>query len=238
MTKILSIDTCLNSCSVAIHEEGKLIGESFLDVGLTHSETLVPMVQFLLNSAGMTVNDIDVLGVTSGPGSFTGLRIGMATVKGLAFASDIPCVTISSLHALALGAACLDGIVCPCIDARNNQIYNAVFKAHGGKIERIVKNRAINIDDFVDKVGEYEDKIIFIGDGAQMCYNNAIKIFNKDNMLYFSEEFSRIRAGKIGGEIFKRYKSGIKYSYEEIVPEYIKLSQAERMLKSKDGDKI
>lgn len=238
MIKILSIDTCLSSCSVAIHEDEKLIGESFLDVGLTHSETLMPMVQFLLSSAGMTVNDIDVLGVTSGPGSFTGLRIGMAAVKGLAFATDIPCVTISSLYALALGASYFEGTVCPCIDARNNQIYNAVFKVHKGKIERIVKNRAIDINDFVDKVGEYADNIIFIGDGAQMCYNIARKIFNKDNMFYLSGEFSRIRAGKLGGEIFKRYKSGIKCSYEEIVPEYIKLSQAERMLKAKDGDRV
>lgn len=237
MTKILSVDTCLSACSVAIHEEEKLLGENFLDAGLTHSQTLMPMIQSLLDSLGMKFKEIDVFGVTNGPGSFTGMRIGMATVKGMALAFDKPCVTVSTLYALAMGAINLEGIVCPCIDARNKQIYNAVFRICKSKIERITKNRAINIEDFINELKEYKENIIFVGDGAKICYNVAKTISNKSDITLMPEEFNRIRAGRFGEEVYRQYKSGIQYSCEEISLEYIKLSQAERELAKAKSEK-
>lgn len=233
MIKILSVDTCLKSCSVAIHQDEKLIGEFFLNNGLTHSQTLIPMVEGLLKQMGLGVKDVNLFSVVNGPGSFTGVRIGMAAVKGMAFPFETPCVTISSLRALALGAKEFEGIICPCIDARNNQIYNAIFKACGGKIERITKNRAIEIDDFINEIQSYEDRIIFVGDAAEMCYNISKKYISNKKMLFLPEEFNTIRAGRVGEEAFKIYSSGCKYSFEEIKPQYLKLSQAERQLDEK-----
>ena len=233
MIKILSVDTCLAECSVALHYDDKLIGEIFLNAGLTHSQTLMPAVDNLLRLAGIKVKDIDLFGVTKGPGSFTGIRIGMAAVKGMALPFDKPCVSVSSLYAMAINVQSFDGIVCACIDARNNQIYNAVFNIHDQKIERITEDRAILIDDFIKEVKEYDQKVIFIGDAAEICYNTMNAFSKKNNLILLSKEKGAIRASDIGKEAFRIYNLGESERCEDIMPEYLKLSQAERELKNK-----
>lgn len=233
MIKILSVDTCSKACSASIHYDDKLIAETFLNAGLTHSQTLMPAVDYLLKLVGIKVKDIDLFGVTKGPGSFTGLRIGMATVKGMAFPFDKPCAVVSSLYAMALNVSFFNGIVCPCMDARNKQIYNAIFSVHGGKVKRFTKDRAILIDDFAQEIKGYNEKIIFIGDASEVCYNTTKNFYKDKDLVLMSEEFSHIRASRVGEEALRIYNSGEAQKCEEIVPKYLKLSQAERELKER-----
>lgn len=235
MIKILSVDTCSKACSASVHYDDVLIGETFLNTGLTHSQTLMPAVDSLLKFAGIKVKDIDLFGVTKGPGSFTGLRIGMASVKGMALPFNKPCAVVSSLYAMAMNAVFLDGIVCCCMDARNKQIYGAVFRVCGQKIERLSEDRAILIDDFVKEISVYDGKIIFVGDAAEMCYNTMNIFFKNKHLVLLPGQFGLIRASKVGEEALKIYNAGGAQACEEIVPEYLKLSQAERELKNRQS---
>lgn len=239
MIKILSVDTCLNSCSVAVSCGESLVSEIFLNTGLTHSETLMTTIKSTLFSANLKPEDIDVFGVTNGPGSFTGIRIGMATVKGMAIAFDKPCIAVSSLFALALKVSFTDAIVCSCIDARNNQIYNAIFESNSGKIKRVTKNRAIYIDDFIKEIRGIDRKIIFVGDAAKMCYNTARDNLKAANLLLPPEDFHYIRASNVAEEVLSRYKEGsCVQKSQSILPEYIKVSQAQRQLEEKRKEDI
>ena len=134
--KILSVDTSATAASVALSEEGKLIGETFINTSLTHSQTLIPMVEQLLNNTKTEISDIDAIAVNAGPGSFTGVRIGVAAVKGLAFANNIPCVSVSTLESMAYNFLSTDCIVCAVMDARCSQVYNALFEIKNGVVTR------------------------------------------------------------------------------------------------------
>lgn len=231
--KILTIDTCSCSCSVSLHDDKKLIGEIYLNNGFTHSQTLAPIVEDILKYGDIKVKDIDLFGVTNGPGSFTGLRIGLSTVKGMTIVNDAPCIGVSSLYAIALNARFIDGYICVCMDARNNQVYNAIFNCHGGKIERIADDRAIDINELMDEIKRYEKKIIFVGDGAEICYNTLGEHLNDEKLLLLPKEYSYPRACRIGEEVFNIYNLGqISYG-EDLLPRYLKLAQAERELKNR-----
>lgn len=232
MTNILTIDTCLGSCSVAIHKDDNLCAETFLDVGLNHSCVLAPVVDNLLKCVGIESEDIDVFGVTNGPGSFTGIRIGVAMAKGMAFAYDTCCVAVSSLFALALNKKDFKGLICSCIDARNNQIYNAIFS--GGENElKIVKNdRSILIDELVNELKEESREIVFVGDAGKICYNAMKDVKTRGNLI-FDEKDKYVKASNVGLEVFRRYRNGLRYSHDEILAKYIKVSQAERELEKR-----
>ena len=167
--KILAFESSAVSASVALVENEKLIAQSFQNCGLTHSRTLLPMAESLLKNCGAALDDVDALAVAHGPGSFTGVRIGVATVKGLALGADKPCIGVSTLEAMAWGARALGGRLCCVMDARAGQVYNALFSVENGAPCRLCDDRALKLVDLGEEIGE--TPYFLVGDGADLCYN-------------------------------------------------------------------
>lgn len=219
---ILSIDSSAVTASAALTDGDKVIKSEFINAGLTHSETLLPMIKRVM--AGYSTSDLDAIAVTAGPGSFTGVRIGVATVKGIAFENNTPCISVSTLEAIAYNFTDTDCIVCAVMDARRMQFYNALFEVKNGKVNRICDDRAISIDDLRKELSAYENAVI-AGDGAELCYNSI----GLDNVI-LADENRRYQNG-IGVSRAAEYKE--KITAAELMPVYLRLSQAERELKLK-----
>ena len=170
--KILGLESSAKAASVALMEDGRLLGRSDQNTGLTHSRTLLPMAEALLKNCELTMAQIDAVAVSAGPGSFTGLRIGISAAKGLAWARELPCAGISTLEAMAQNLAHLEGALVVCaMDARRSQVYNAFFAAEGGTLQRLCPDRAVALATVAEELhGETRPKIV-VGDGAQLCYN-------------------------------------------------------------------
>lgn len=168
--KILSFESSAVSAGVCLTDDRKVIASSFQNCGLTHSRTLLPMAEALLKGCGMTPADVDAFAVAAGPGSFTGLRIGAATVKGLALGQDKPCIGVSTLEAMTRGLEGMRGKVCAVMDARAGQVYNAVFTIDGTQngVQRLTPDRAIKLSELAEEIGQEEQ--ILVGDGALLCY--------------------------------------------------------------------
>ena len=170
--KILALETSAKAVSAAVTEDGKVLASGYQDTGLTHSRTLMPIVEHILKNTDLTVQDCDVIAVAAGPGSFTGIRIGVSAAKGLAFAAEKPAVGVSTLAAMARNVAWLDGLVICAMDARRQQVYNALFQAENGTLTRLTPDRAISLGDLAAEIkGDHRPKII-VGDGARLCYNS------------------------------------------------------------------
>ena len=167
--KILAFESSAVSASVALTEDEKLIAQSFQNCGLTHSRTLLPMAESLLQNCGVALDEVDAFAVAHGPGSFTGVRIGVATVKGLALGADKPCIGVSTLEAMAWGARALGGRLCCVMDARAGQVYNALFSVENGAPCRLCDDRALKLVDLGEEIGE--TPYFLVGDGADLCYN-------------------------------------------------------------------
>ncbi len=166
---VLAIESSSKTASCALVRDGGLIAQSFLNTGLTHSETLLPMVDAMLKNSKTGPGGIDLVAVANGPGSFTGLRIGTATAMGFALAANIECVGVSSLEAAAYGAAHMGGLICAVMDARRSQVYNALFLAENGGLTRLCEDRASSLEELA---AEMDGKnAIVVGDGAELCYN-------------------------------------------------------------------
>ena len=219
---ILSVDSSAVTASVALTDGKKVIKSEFINAGLTHSETLLPMIKRVMGE--YKISDLDAIAVTAGPGSFTGVRIGVATVKGLAFNDNIPCISVSTLEAIACNF--LD--VCSVMDARRMQFYNALFEIKNGKAVRLCDDRAISIDDLKNDLKKYE-KVIIAGDGARLCYDNL-----GINNIILAPEDKRYQCGQ-GVALAAENKE--KISAAALMPVYLRLSQAERELKLKKKDK-
>lgn len=167
--KILAFESSAVSASVALTGDEKLIAQSFQNCGLTHSRTLLPMAESLLQNCGVALDEVDAFAVAHGPGSFTGVRIGVATVKGLALGADKPCIGVSTLEAMAWGARALGGRLCCVMDARAGQVYNALFSVENGAPCRLCDDRALKLFDLGEEIGE--TPYFLVGDGADLCYN-------------------------------------------------------------------
>ena len=233
---ILALDSTAQVGSVALCEDdGHLLAECTLNTGNTHSETLLPTVEFLLKSCGVTVDDVDLFACTAGPGSFTGVRIGAATVKGIAFGKGKPCVGVSTLEALATNARAFEGIICPCMNARRQQVYNALFECKGGQLTRICEDRALAIEELLREVAAYapEKKIYLVGDGAELVMDfdrNGDRFPALDDSLILLEERLRNQSGySVALVALEAYRNGQTCTDTELVPVYLRPSQAERM---------
>ncbi|HWP79352.1 MAG TPA: tRNA (adenosine(37)-N6)-threonylcarbamoyltransferase complex dimerization subunit type 1 TsaB [Candidatus Acidoferrum sp.] len=213
---VLGLDSTGKSASVALVRDGAVTAEKFQNSGYTHSETLAPMLDELLRETGTTAGQIDLIAVTAGPGSFTGIRIGLATVKGFAFAHDTPCQAISTLSCLAYPLKDFDGIVCPALDARRGQIYNALFQ--GG--QRITPERAIAAADLAGLAGP----VCLTGDGAELCQPYL------PHALLAPPEYRLQRA------VFAALSADMTHavSPDMLRPSYLRLSQAEREKNAKE----
>lgn len=219
---LLSVDSSAVTASVALTDGDKVIKTEFVNSGLTHSETLLPMISDVMQ--GYSYNQLDAIAITSGPGSFTGVRIGVATVKGLAFNSNIPCYGVSTLEAIAYNFTDENTIVCAVMDARRMQFYNALFEVKDGTVSRICDDRAISFDDLRNELKEYQ-RVIIAGDGARLCYDNI----NLDNCEIASEE----KVYQNAVSIAKLVENKETISPKALMPVYLRQSQAERELKLK-----
>lgn len=224
---ILALESSATACSVALTKDGELLSSSYENSGLTHSRTLLPMVDGVLNHCGIKMEQVDVVAVAAGPGSFTGLRIGVATAKGLSWPEDKECAACSTLESMAWQVAHLDGklIVCA-MDARRKQVYNALFLAHGDYLERLTPDRAISLDDLAEELKKYENSKIVIGDGAGLCYNTLA-----EQGIELELAASHLRMQTAWGvacaaqDVISR---GELVKSHDLVPVYHRLSQAER----------
>lgn len=223
--KILALESSAVAASAALCEDEELIAQSFQRSGLTHSRTLLPMARDLLDNCGVSLHDVDLIAVAAGPGSFTGLRIGVATAKGLAWAEDKPCCGVSTLEAMAWNVAHVDGVICCAMDARRQQVYNALFEARDGRIFRLTEDRAIAAEAvFAEENGKKAN--LLVGDGAKLCYNVASEMglcprLAPPHLLHQS-------GWGVARAALEQARRGETTTAEALVPVYLRLSQAER----------
>ena len=222
---VFGIDTCCMAATAALVAEDRLVAQTVQNNKKTHSQRIMPMIEQMLYQAEIELSDIDCFAAAAGPGSFTGVRIGVATVKALAHAAGKPCVAVSTLQALANNVACFDGIICPIMDARRNQVYNALFK--GESMKRITEDRAISIDDLLSELKETEGKIIFNGDGVAVFADKIKEELGERAVFARRMQMMNLAASvaEIGCDMLER---GETIEYTELSPQYLRLSQAER----------
>ena len=226
---VLGFDTTASTVSAALLRDGKLISQYSASSTTTHSTTLLPAIETLLQSASLKAENLDLICCSAGPGSFTGVRIGCATAKGLAAPFSIPCVGVSSLEALALNVSETAGIICPVMDARRNQLYNALFKYDNGELKRLTEDRVLSADELKSELAGATEEVYLTGDGSYiaakalaemnvktphevLCYHNA---YNVALLAYraYSEANEQTRLG---------------FTAEALAPVYLRMSQAER----------
>lgn len=220
---LLSFDSSAVTASAALTDGDRVIKSEFINAGLTHSETLLPMIKRVMENHSF--DELEAIAITAGPGSFTGVRIGVATAKGIAFNAGIPCVSISTLEAIAHNFE--NGIICAVMDARRMQFYNAVFKVENGAVQRICDDRAISIEELAKDLLKY-DEVIIAGDGAQLCYENI----GLDNVVLADDD----RLYQNAVSVARAVENKKRISAKALVPVYLRLSQAERELKLKKGE--
>lgn len=224
--KILAFETSAKAASVALTQEGKLLGECYQNTGLTHSQTLMVMAQDLLQQCGVAISQLDAVAVAKGPGSFTGVRIGVAAAKGLAWGAELPCVGVSTLSAMAAGLGVWQGYVCPVMDARRSQVYNALFHVDCGKYTRIREDRAISLQELGEDVKNLSQPIFLVGDGSVLCYNTLLEAVPA--LVLPPEHRMHQRAVGVALEAQRMMHEGAIPPAAELVPNYLRLSQAER----------
>lgn len=233
--KILALESSAVACSAALCEDGELIAQSFQNNGLTHSRTLMPMCQDLLKNCGMAPAEVDVIAVAAGPGSFTGLRIGVAAAKGLAWSLGKPCAGVSTLEAMAWTVAHMGLEICPVMDARRGQVYNARFGAADGAPVRLTEDRAIGLDDLAAELKNAGKPQIIVGDGALLCYNTL-----KERGLDLRLAPAHLRLQSAWGVArcaLEDARAGRLTDADGLVPAYHRLSQAERERLEKEKNK-
>ena len=223
---ILAFETSAKAASVALTENGRLLGESYQNTGLTHSQTLMVMAEDLLKQCGKTVNDITAVAVAEGPGSFTGVRIGVAAAKGFAWGREIPCYGISTLEAMAVSLGVYEGHICACMDARRSQVYNALFYVNQGALERFSEDRAISLADLKEELEHIDGPIYLVGDGAELTY----KTLSSDIPELILPPEHRRHQRAVGVALLAEAKAlaGEKGDGSALTPNYLRLSQAER----------
>lgn len=226
---ILALDSSASPASAALLEDGKILSEFYINTKQTHSQTLMPMVEAVLRLSAKTLDDVDCLAVSAGPGSFTGVRIGVSCVKGLAMARNIPCAGVSTLRAMAENARGMDGIVCAVMDARCGQVYNALFRAENGEIERLCADRALPISELYAECEAYGDKLLLVGDGAALCHK-TFSAFGA-RLLQPQQQFQRASGVALAAQ--EQLCAGQTVTPDALMPIYLRLPQAERELKKK-----
>lgn len=224
--KILAFETSAKAASVALMDEARLLGQSYQNTGLTHSQTLLTMVEDLMKTCGCTAGDITAVAVAAGPGSFTGVRIGVAAAKGFAWGSQIPCYGVSTLEAMARSLGVYSGIVCPVMDARRSQVYNALFRMELGKCTRIAPDRAISLADLGAELQNFSEPVFLVGDGSILCYNSLLE--RVPCLVCPAEHRMHQKADGVALCAREAIARGEAGNAESLAPNYLRLSQAER----------
>ena len=223
---LLAFETSAKAASVALFDDSTLLGESYQNTGMTHSQTLMVMAEDLLRQCGKTPRDVEAVAVANGPGSFTGVRIGVAAAKGFAWGADIPLYGVSTLESMALGLGAYDGMICPVMDARRAQVYNALFYVNQGVVTRATEDRAIALADLSEELKNSEKPIFLVGDGSNLCYNTLLESI--PGLVLPPEHKLHQRAVGVGLAALQKIRSGETGDGSALTPNYLRLSQAER----------
>ena len=223
---ILAFETSAKAASVALMDDKKLLGESYQNTGMTHSQTLMVMAEDLLKQCGKTVADVTAVAVAEGPGSFTGVRIGVAAAKGFAWGGELPCYGVSTLEAMAEHLGIYQGYVCPCMDARRSQVYNALFYVNQGKLTRIREDRAIALSELGEELKRLSEPVFLVGDGSNLTYHTLSQEI--PNLVLPPEHRMHQRATGVALLAAKKIAAGDPGDGNALTPNYLRLSQAER----------
>ena len=230
---LLAFETSAKAASVALFQGDKLLGESYQNTGLTHSQTLMVMAEDLIAQCGHTPGDVTHVAVAAGPGSFTGVRIGVAAAKGFAWGKELPCFGVSTLEAMALGLGVWEGTVVCAMDARRAQVYNAVFEAKNGELTRICPDRAISLAELGEELKSVSGPIYLVGDGAALCHRTLTEI----PLILPPEWKQHQRAVGVGLAALNAIAKGESGDAAALAPNYLRLSQAERERLEKEQKK-
>jgi len=229
--KLLALDCSSAAASAAIFDNETLAAQYYINIRQTHSQTLLPMTNDMLSAVGCSLKDLDMLAVSVGPGSFTGLRIGISAVKGMAFGLNIPCLGVSTLESLAWNACNCQGIIAAVLDARCSQVYTAVFESDGKVPSRLTPDMAVSIDELGEMLLKYKKTVFLVGDGALLCYNNLVK--KVPSMIPVSAALMFQNAASVGmAALAHRDDAG---DPSKLAPVYLRLPQAERERQRRQG---
>ncbi len=223
---LLSFETSAKAASVALFDDKQLLGECYQNTGLTHSQTIMVMAEDLLRQCSHTPAQVTHVAVAAGPGSFTGVRIGVAAAKGFAWGKDLPCYGVSTLEAMALGLGVDNGYILPVMDARRSQVYNAVFRARNGQITRIREDRAISLAELGKELGQYGGPIYLVGDGSALCHKTLGGEYPE--LILAPQWRQHQRAVGVGLAAMNMMEAGASGNAAALTPNYLRLSQAER----------
>ena len=222
----LAFDSSAKIASVAVMADDKIVASYNIDNGLTQSELLLPMAEDMLKSLGLKFSDIGLFATSVGPGSFTGVRIGVSLVKGLAFGRGVPCVSVSTLDALAENLNGLSGIIAPCMDARRSQVYTAIYSSDGEKISKLTEDMAISITELYERLSAYDEDIYIVGDGYDIVKKKLSELGLQAKNT--PRDIRLENAASVARIAYRRYSAGEYISDGEISPTYLRLPQAER----------
>ncbi|MBQ3210469.1 MAG: tRNA (adenosine(37)-N6)-threonylcarbamoyltransferase complex dimerization subunit type 1 TsaB [Oscillospiraceae bacterium] len=228
---ILAFESSAKAASVALLKDGELISQYSQCTALTHSRTLLPMAEDMLKNAELSIKDVDVIAIAHGPGSFTGIRIGVSTVKGLAWASDKPCVGVSTLEAMAWHGLSVGGYICPVMDARRSQVYNAIFKIEDGRPMRVTEDRPIALSELAEEVRALNAPVFLVGDGTELTR----KYFESAGIACVAAPENLRWQSAWGVAMAAMDKEPV--SSAELMCVYLRLSQAERERQERLGIK-
>ena len=224
--RILAFETSAKAASVALTEDGKLLAESYQNTGMPHSQPLMVMAEDLLKQCALTVSDVDAVAVAEGPGSFTGVRIGVAAAKGFAWGRQLPCYGVSTLEAMAVSLGAYQGYVCPVMDARRSQVYNALFYVNHGILTRLTPDRAIALSDLKTELLDKNEPVFLVGDGSNLCFRTLQE--EVPGLVLPPEHRMHQRAVGVALLAEKMAASGEPGDGAALTPNYLRLSQAER----------
>lgn len=232
------MESSAGSASVAYLSDGKILGQYYINAGLTHSTTLTPMAEGLLNTANLSLKNVDYFAVSVGPGSFTGLRIGISAIKGISLAENKPCVAVSSLEAIAYNFIYTNTIVCAVIDARCNRFFTAIFKcSKDGAIERLSEDKALSYEEIAEELRKTycNEHIVLAGDGSELAYklmeNSVLNLQIAPQHLRYQQSIG------VAMDAEKLAKEGKTVTSQQLLPSYLSLPQAQRELQKKLNNK-
>ena len=223
---LLAFETSAKAASVALFDGNVLLGEQYQNTGLTHSQTLMVMAQELLTQCGKKPQEVEAVAVANGPGSFPGVRIGVAAAKGFAWGGELPLPGVSTLEAMALGLGAYQGWICPVMDARRSQVYNALFYVNRGKVERRTPDRAISLAELGEELKNLAEPVFLVGDGSVLCYNTLLETVPA--LVLPAEHKRHQRAVGVGLAALAQLERGESTDAAAVAPNYLRVSQAVR----------
>ena len=224
--KILAFESSAKAASAALLCDGMLLAEYTQNSGQTHSRTLMQIAEDMVKNCDLTAQDIDAVAVAAGPGSFTGVRIGVAAAKGFAWGRQLPLYGVSTLEAMAFGAAVAEGVYCACMDARRDQLYNALFCLKNGEFSRLCEDRALAVSELAEELSQMQEPIWLVGDGAKLCFDALHESLSQLRLL--PEHLRQQKAAGVALCAQRMADAGADGDAKTLAPSYLRLSQAER----------